>query len=280
MTGLANQFIYGSFNKDLVYPKFSNFMDGTNGWYRVGYHNTGFGYAPYDLSVSAITGGYGFWSEYNTDTTTVMTRLWDMINSTDPAIIAYVDQYLSGNHYDNYVRTTGSDYNHTTSLGLLEFLPSLAYMGPPPTTAPAPNVVGITQSQAEYTIIDADLAVGNLTMQHSPSVTPGHVIDQLPAAGSEVPIYSPIDLTISMGPDLDVPGDITGDRDVDLEDVALLGTYWLQCCDPCNPAPTVVPTAAINPPSPVCHVNSTVIILHTACPTPSATSGTTQPLKE
>ena len=65
MTGLANQFAYGAFNKDLNAPLATNYMDGANGWYRVGYHgDTDPGYAPFGLTGALVTAGYGFWSEF------------------------------------------------------------------------------------------------------------------------------------------------------------------------------------------------------------------------
>ena len=68
MIKLTNQLVYGTFNLDFKKPLLTNFMDGTNGWYRVGYRGRiGFGYGPWDMSVVVLTGGYGFWSKYNRD---------------------------------------------------------------------------------------------------------------------------------------------------------------------------------------------------------------------
>ena len=62
--GLANQFAWGVWNHDSDDPKFTNFMDGTNGWYRVNYSNrSNFGYAPFGLTDSAVSSGYGMWCE-------------------------------------------------------------------------------------------------------------------------------------------------------------------------------------------------------------------------
>lgn len=45
MNQLTNQFLYCAFNGDFSKPLFTNFMDGTTGWYLVGYEKrTGFGY--------------------------------------------------------------------------------------------------------------------------------------------------------------------------------------------------------------------------------------------
>jgi|GEM_PF-2773598 len=94
MIGLANQLLYGASNKNITFPLFTNFMDGTNGWFRVGYDgDPDFGYPPYGLTNSIITGGYGFWAEYNHDMGRIMNSLWDMISSV------YIPDY-SGNKYD------------------------------------------------------------------------------------------------------------------------------------------------------------------------------------
>lgn len=59
MNGLANQVAYGVFNGDLKHPLFTNYMNGTNGWYRVGYQGRkNYGFGPYGLSSSIPQGGY------------------------------------------------------------------------------------------------------------------------------------------------------------------------------------------------------------------------------
>ena len=56
VTKLANQLIYAVFNRDFKKPLFANYMDGTNGWYRINYSGkSGFGYGPWDMSVTVLT---------------------------------------------------------------------------------------------------------------------------------------------------------------------------------------------------------------------------------
>ena len=43
---VVNQFTYRSFRGNLSAPLFNNFFDGSNGWYRVGYHGPTFAYGP------------------------------------------------------------------------------------------------------------------------------------------------------------------------------------------------------------------------------------------
>jgi hypothetical protein len=46
--------------------RFNNYMDGSNGWYRVNYSNRpGFGYAPFGIGVETPRSGFGFWSQYD-----------------------------------------------------------------------------------------------------------------------------------------------------------------------------------------------------------------------
>jgi hypothetical protein len=57
MEKFANQLIYSTFNRDFKKPLFTNFMDGSNGWFRVGYRKrVGFGYGPWDMSIAVLTG--------------------------------------------------------------------------------------------------------------------------------------------------------------------------------------------------------------------------------
>lgn len=62
----ANMIAYKVFNGNYSQPLFANFLNGSNGWYRVNYsQRVGFAYGPSDLSISFPTGGYSFLGEYN-----------------------------------------------------------------------------------------------------------------------------------------------------------------------------------------------------------------------
>jgi hypothetical protein len=43
---VTNQYMYRVFRGDFAHPLFNNYFDGSNGWYRVGYHGPAFGYPP------------------------------------------------------------------------------------------------------------------------------------------------------------------------------------------------------------------------------------------
>ena len=108
---------------DFRRPAFTIYMDGTNGWYRVGYSGRrGFAYGPYDLSISVITGGYGFWNKYNPDLIKVMDALWIMMQSHDPDVVAHRERYYESNFYQNFERKKTADFNLETSWEVLNFL--------------------------------------------------------------------------------------------------------------------------------------------------------------
>jgi len=133
MVKMANQLNYATFNLDFKKPLFSNFMDGTNGWYRINYADRkGFGYGPSDMSIAVLIGGYGFWSIYSSDTQKIFTALSDMLKSKDPEVRKHVI-----NHYETYVwkqhnRAREFDFekpddSKTLSI-LIQFLPSLCFI--------------------------------------------------------------------------------------------------------------------------------------------------------
>lgn len=130
---MSNQLVYATFNKDFKKPLFTNFMDGTNGWYRIGYSGrSGFGYGPWDMSYAVPTGGYGFWSIYNNDIQTVFVCLADMMKTNDPEIRRHVAEHYEKRHWNQYTRVKSSDFkkmedSETRSM-LIKFLPSMCFM--------------------------------------------------------------------------------------------------------------------------------------------------------
>ena len=67
------------------------------------------------------------------------------------------------------------------------------------------DVVNLTQAAATAAIINAGLAVGNITQQSSATVPAGSVISQNPAAGTGVAAGSAVGLVISTGPATPTP---------------------------------------------------------------------------
>ena len=133
MKMLTNQFLYATFHRDFKLPLFSNFMDGSNGWFRAGYEDrVGFGYGPWDMSISVLTGGYGFWSIYNPDVETVFRALLEMINTTDPEVREHLQIHYEKNYWSKYERPRNIDFSQKEDAGrqsvLIQFLPSLYYI--------------------------------------------------------------------------------------------------------------------------------------------------------
>src|ERR1700692_465811 len=65
-----------------------------------------------------------------------------------------------------------------------------------------PNVEGLTQAAATTAITGAKLMVGTVTQHASDRVATGKVISQDPASGSSVAQGSPVNLVISLGPQM------------------------------------------------------------------------------
>lgn len=65
---------------------------------------------------------------------------------------------------------------------------------------PVPDVVGLPQAEAEDAIVAAGLAVGAVDFASSDTVPVGDVVTQTPVAGTELPLSSPVDLVVSLGP--------------------------------------------------------------------------------
>ena len=62
-----------------------------------------------------------------------------------------------------------------------------------------PNIVGMTASDANTAIVEANLVVGTVTTKYSNTVDAGKVISQSPAAGKAVAIGSKVKYVISLG---------------------------------------------------------------------------------
>ena len=63
-----------------------------------------------------------------------------------------------------------------------------------------PDVVSLTQADAEAAISAAGLTVGTITPTNHPTVAAGTVISHTPGAGASVAAGSAVDLVVSTGP--------------------------------------------------------------------------------
>ena len=95
MKMFTDGFLYKVFNQNLHKPLFKNYMNGSNGWFRVNYDSRkGYGYAPYSIGSSgALLGGYPRLAKYNKKLETVFTLLFQKFNSTKQEERAFVHQF-------------------------------------------------------------------------------------------------------------------------------------------------------------------------------------------
>jgi beta-lactam-binding protein with PASTA domain len=86
------------------------------------------------------------------------------------------------------------------------FIPSGCYpqlVGLPIITVP--DVIGLSQANAQTAITNANLTVGIITQAYSNSVPAGIIISQSPAAGESVNLGSSVNLVVSLGVSIPVP---------------------------------------------------------------------------
>ncbi len=99
-SALANNLVENVWNQDMKWPLFSNFWNGSNGWYRVAYDNgTGScreGYPPFGLAFSFPTGGYAEWSSYNEIIGNIANRLYEISMSENDDDVMFMAQYYPG----------------------------------------------------------------------------------------------------------------------------------------------------------------------------------------
>jgi len=117
------------------------------------------------------------------------------------------------------------------------YMPAMSYAVLIWQTTPVsvPNVVGMTQADAQNTITSATLAVGAITQAYSDTVPVGNVISQSPIAGTSVYIGTLVDLIVSLGKAVTIP-DIAGMSQLDAESTILaaelvVGQVTQQCSE-------------------------------------------------
>jgi len=104
MKMFANAFLYKVFNQNYQQPLFKNYMNGSNGWFRVNYESKqGYGYPPYSVgSTGTLLGGYPRLSKYNKNLNIIFTTLLKKINSTKKEDRAFIHKF-----YETTIWTEG-----------------------------------------------------------------------------------------------------------------------------------------------------------------------------
>ncbi|MGA1840051.1 MAG: PKD domain-containing protein [bacterium] len=95
------------------------------------------------------------------------------------------------------------------------------------TSTIVPNIIGMTQTNAETTIISAILEVGTIGLAYSDTVPEGLVVSQEPVAGTVVSLNSPVDFVLSLGVadiDLEPTSMDTSNVIVDSQNLGITGT--------------------------------------------------------
>jgi uncharacterized repeat protein (TIGR01451 family) len=90
-----------------------------------------------------------------------------------------------------------------------------------PELVSVPDVVGLTQANAQAELLAAGLVVGTVTQAYSETVAQGCVISQNPSAGTLVALGAPVDVVASLGRQYQV-ADISHDGRIDASDVQLV----------------------------------------------------------
>jgi probable HAF family extracellular repeat protein len=94
---------------------------------------------------------------------------------------------------------TGWDFVDTWWIAEGLDYPHLSYETNNSTTVAVPDVVGMTQANAESAITGASLTVGTITQAYHPTIPAGSVISQTPTAGTQVAPASSVDIVVSLG---------------------------------------------------------------------------------
>ncbi len=119
---LANQFMH----KVVVFSNerrllLNNYMDGGNGWYRVGYLGRNWGYGPYTLSHTA---GYGSWyilAKYDESVKKFNRALCSMIKSEDKEIVGHRVRFFGTQSASNAYRNGWNDQDVLGTGSLYDF---------------------------------------------------------------------------------------------------------------------------------------------------------------
>ncbi len=110
LAALANTYVHLAFNGDFKLPAFNNFLDGSNGWYRVGYSTIPGGYPPYQychadqphnncLTTGAVQ-GWGQLAFANSDLAALVQSMIDLAYDNSASDQPFKDQhYYYEGHY-------------------------------------------------------------------------------------------------------------------------------------------------------------------------------------
>jgi len=100
MKMFSNRFLYNVFNGDFKKPLFRNYMDGSNGWFRASIG--GYGYAPYNLTSTALVGGYPRLGVYSLELRDIFNNIMHKLNSKNSEDRAFIEKFYEKTVWSNY----------------------------------------------------------------------------------------------------------------------------------------------------------------------------------
>ena len=182
-------------------------------------------------SVSGDTNIGGLCGWHAGSTANISNSFWDVqtsnmsigytLNSNYPGTITNVQGLTSAEmHYVDTFTNAGWDFigettNGTDDIWLMDGYPTFTWIDKSDWIE-VPNLVNISQSDAESLIVDSGFAIGDIDQFFSDSIPAGYCMSQLPSAGTLAPEYHRIEITISLGPWPIVP-DLSGMIQADAE---------------------------------------------------------------
>lgn len=84
LAGFGRAFAFGVFEGNLKKPRLRNYMDGSNGWYRVDEKHCS-GYRPFGMSYALIFGAWGRYTPYATEVGKIVEAAREILTSKDSA---------------------------------------------------------------------------------------------------------------------------------------------------------------------------------------------------
>jgi hypothetical protein len=117
---IINQYMYRVFQGNFSRPLFNNYFDGSNGWFRVGYHGSTFGYPPTqycngsDCLTDGALQGWGMLAFFSPDLLNLQHSLLTLAWSVDSSTVAFRDQYYGP--YYKFRYPNGYPYNESDLL--------------------------------------------------------------------------------------------------------------------------------------------------------------------
>jgi hypothetical protein len=103
IVSLGNTYVHLAYNGNSSFPDFNNFIDGWNGWFRVGYSDIPGGYPPHQYCNSQLDPdncltpgtlqGWGHLAVYNPDLAALMQTLISLANNDSAVVTAFKQQH-------------------------------------------------------------------------------------------------------------------------------------------------------------------------------------------